>query len=247
MEARPDALLAVPGGSIAVSLRRSRRAKRLSLRIGPDGHVVLTAPTRSPSREIERFLAAQRGWLDKHLSGLPQPVAFAPGAVVPIRGVPHRLNHEPGGRRGVWAEDGAIHVSGTQAHFARRVTDWLRREARTDLTERAAFHATAIGRRFTRVGVRDTVSRWGSCSSTGALSFSWRLVLAPAPVLDYVAAHEVAHLAERNHGPGFWSIVDDLCPDFKASRLWLRRNGSGLYRYGRDDAGAVIRAEQTAG
>lgn len=233
MESRPQALLAVPGGGdVTVSLRRNRQAKRLSLRIGPDGRVVLTAPMRSAAREIERFLVSQRAWLALHLSRLPQPVAFAPGAVVPLRGIPHRLCHTPGARRGVWTEAGAIHVSGAPAHFARRLTDWLQREARTALTERASAHAATLGRRFARVGVRDTVSRWGSCSSTGVLSFSWRLILAPEAVLDYVAAHEVAHLAERNHGPAFWAAVGALCPDFETARQWLRREGTTLHRYG---------------
>jgi predicted metal-dependent hydrolase len=193
--------------------------------------------------EIERFLVAQRGWLAAHLSRLPQPVAFVPGAIMPLRGAPHVLRHAPGARRVVWAETGTIHVSGAPAHFARRLTDWLQREARAALTERAGIHAAAIGRRFARVGVRDTVSRWGSCSSTGALSFYWRLIQAPDAVLDYVAAHEVAHLAERNHGPAFWSVVGGLCPDFEAARLWLRREGSGLHRYGLADDKSAIRPE----
>lgn len=232
--ARPQPLRAVLDGGVelAVDLRRSARARRLSLRIGPSGAVVLTVPARCPAREMHRFLDAQRTWLSRHLARVPAPVPFAPGAAVPLRGTPHALIHVAGARRVVWVEAGSICVSGAAAHFGRRVGDWLRREARADLAARCHAHAATLGRDIARIGVRDTVSRWGSCSSTGALSFSWRLVLAPPAVLDYVAAHEVSHLAEPHHGPAFWSVVRTLCPDFAGARDWLRREGAALHRYG---------------
>lgn len=217
---------------VTVELRRSAGARRLTLRVSPSGAVALTVPDRTPLKEAQRFLDAHRGWLQVRLARLPAPVPFAPGAVLPLRGVPHTIRHAPGARRGVCIEDGTVLVSGGREHLARRVGDWLRREARADLAERARTHASALGRPILRVGVRDTVSRWGSCSSTGTLSFSWRLILTPPSVLDYVAAHEVAHLVKRNHGPKFWAVVHRLDPDYEAARRWLRLHGAGLHRYG---------------
>ena len=194
--------------------------------------MVLTIPSRTPLREAHRFLETHRDWLEARLARLPAPILFAPGAVLPLRGVPHMVLHEPDARRGVWVEGKTIRVSGLRGHVSRRLGDWLRREARIAVTERAHYHAHRLGRPIMRVGVRDTVSRWGSCSSAGVLSFSWRLILAPEPVLDYVAAHEVAHLAERHHGQAFWTLVGWLDPDFKAARTWLRAHGAELHRYG---------------
>lgn len=194
--------------------------------------MVVTIPARTPLKEVRRFLDAHRGWLESRLARLPAPVPFAPGAVLPLCGMPHTILHAPDTRRGVWIEGRAILVSGAREHLPRRVEDWLKREARIALSERVRIHAEALGRPVLRVGVRDNVSRWGSCTAQGALSFSWRLVLAPPSVLDYVAAHEAAHLVERNHGPGFWAIVRQLDPDFEAARAWLRTHGAGLHRYG---------------
>jgi hypothetical protein len=128
--------------------------------------------------------------------------------------------------------DCEIRVRGAPEHVARRVKDHLVRLARAELGRRARLYAQEIGRPITRVGVRDTKSRWGSCSAKGALSFSWRLVLAPEPVVDYVVAHEVAHLAEMNHGPRFWRLVRTLTPDCATQRAWLKRHRSGLFAYG---------------
>ncbi|MYZ47502.1 M48 family metallopeptidase, partial [Propylenella binzhouense] len=125
-----------------------------------------------------------------------------------------------------------LHVPGERAHLPRRVGDWLRREARSDLEDAVARHCAAAGCRHTALRIGDARTRWGSCTAKGVLTFSWRLVLAPPSVLDYLAAHEVAHLREMNHGPGFWRLVAELDPDFDAARRWLKRNGAGLHAVG---------------
>jgi predicted metal-dependent hydrolase len=125
-----------------------------------------------------------------------------------------------------------IYVSGQEAHAPRRLRDWLIERARETLVTRVAFHAERLGVKPRRVVVRDQSSRWGSCSSSRVLSFSWRLVLAPPSVLDYVAAHEVAHLKEMNHGPRFWQTVERTYPNMEEARLWLHRQGVVLHRYG---------------
>jgi predicted metal-dependent hydrolase len=217
-----------------VSIRVNPRARRLLLRIdAASRQVELVLPKGVPAEHGLKFLAAQRGWIAARLLALPMPVPFAEGAIVPVFGVPHRIcrTSDPAAPP-VAILGGEIRVRGDPAHLARRVRDHLVRLAREDLTRRARLCAARIGRSVTRVGVRDTKSRWGSCSAKGALSFSWRLVLMPEAVVDYVVAHEVAHLAEMNHGPRFWRLVQSLTPDCAMPRAWLKRHRGRLFSYG---------------
>lgn len=157
--------------------------------------------------------------------------------MVPLRGEPHRIAHRPGRRGTVWVEAGEggeplLCVAGERPHVGRRVADFLRREARSDLDAASRRAADRLGVAVKRIAVRDPVSRWGSCSSAGVLSYSWRLILAPPFVLDYLAIHEVAHLVEMNHSPRFWRIVHRLCPETAQAKAWLDANGADLHRYG---------------
>ena len=217
-----------------VSIRVNPRARRLVLRIdAASRQVELVLPKGVAAEHGIKFLAAQRGWIAAHLLALPIPVPFAEGAIVPVFGVPHRIRREGDpAAPPVAILGGEIRVRGDPAHLARRVRDHLVRLAREDLTRRARLCAARIGRPLARVGVRDTKSRWGSCSAKGSLSFSWRLVLAPDSVVDYVVAHEVAHLAEMNHGPRFWRLVRTLVPDCAMPRAWLKRHRGRLFSYG---------------
>ncbi len=217
-----------------VSIRVNPRARRLLLRIdAASRQVELVLPKGVPLEHGLKFLAAQRGWIAARLLALPMPVPFAEGAIVPVFGVPHRIRCETDpAAPPVAILGGEIRVRGDPAHLARRVRDHLVRLAREDLTRRARLCAARIGRPVTRVGVRDTKSRWGSCSAKGSLSFSWRLVLMPEAVVDYVVAHEVAHLAEMNHGPRFWRLVRSLTPDPAMPRAWLKRHRGRLFSYG---------------
>ncbi len=242
--------LALEGASLSVVLRRNPRSRRLTLRLSRPGKPpVITAPPATRTADAVRFLERHRGWLEERLEARPDLVPFVDGALVPLRGIPHRIAHRPGKRGTVWMEVGPagpagltgpdetgtplICVAGDAAHLARRLTDRLKREAKADLSAAVARHAATLERRVARIAVRDTASRWGSCSTSGTLSFSWRLVLAPPDILDYVAAHEVAHLVEMNHSPRFWRVVARLCPDFETARDWLRREGATLHTYGR--------------
>jgi predicted metal-dependent hydrolase len=215
-----------------VSIRISQRARRVALRIhSAEGKVEVILP-RGVKTGL-RFLAAKREWIAARLQALPQSVPFVEGAVVPVLGVPHRIEHDRDpAAPPVSIADGEIRVSGDPAHLARRVRDHLVITARAELAPRARRLAARIGREVTRVNVRDTKSRWGSCSGQGNLSFSWRLILAPEPVLDYVVAHEVAHLVEMNHGPRFWHLVERLAPGSAAPRAWLKRHRNRLLSYG---------------
>jgi predicted metal-dependent hydrolase len=217
-----------------VSIRISQRARRVALRIhSAEGKVEVILPRGVPVKTGLRFLAAKREWIAARLQALPQSVPFVEGAVVPVLGVPHRIEHDRDpAAPPVSIADGEIRVSGDPAHLARRVRDHLVITARAELAPRARRLAARIGREVTRVNVRDTKSRWGSCSGQGNLSFSWRLILAPEPVLDYVVAHEVAHLVEMNHGPRFWHLVERLAPGSAAPRAWLKRHRNRLLSYG---------------
>jgi predicted metal-dependent hydrolase len=246
----------IQGLEIPMLLRRSKRARRISLQVSEARRgVVLTMPAYSSFSEAEEFLSRHLDWLKARVADLPEPVPFTDSAVIPLRGLAHLLRFAgPVRRRGVvWIEEpedatvssawplGAhvaterlsqLHVSGAEAHAPRRLVDWLRRQAHFDLKLRVDLHAKRLDLTPKRIVVRDQTTRWGSCSSTGALSFSWRLVLAPPFVLDYLAAHEVAHLAHMNHGPRFWAVVACTMPRHQEARDWLHEHGSTLHSYG---------------
>jgi len=238
--------------SIEVHQRRSARAKRLILRVdAARNRVELVLPPRLSEARAWSFLESKRDWLTARLAEIPDTVPFAPGQVVPLRGLDHVIRHHAGtirGRRPIWVAPGqlslipengdghhalpAIHVSGAEAHLSRRLMDWLKGEARRELSDRTREKARQLGKRVARVTVRDPRSRWGSCSAEGRIAYSWRLILAPEPVLDYVVAHEVAHLVELNHSTRFWRLVDQLTPEVDGPKAWLRSHGSGLHQYG---------------
>ena len=171
-------------------------------------------------------------WVADRLAGLPEAVVFADGAMLPIGGVPHRIRHVPTLRGGAFLLDQELHVTGAAEFLPRRVRDFLRHEARRRLGALAMAKAGLIGAKPKRVTMKDTTSRWGSCAPDRSLALSWRLVMAPDFVQDYVVAHEVAHLRHMNHGPRFWSLVDDLTPHTKAAIPWLRTEGARLLRIG---------------
>jgi hypothetical protein len=221
-----------------VRIRRHRQARRYTLRIDAvSREVVLTIPPRGSLKEAREFAHKHGGWIAARLKRLPQPTPFAPGLDLPLRGTPHRIVHRPGMRGTVWTEfsDAGGHllcVAGEPPHIDRRVADFLKREARRDLEAASRQHAARLGVAIKRISVRDQSSRWGSCSNAGVLSFSWRLILAPTFVLDYLAAHEVAHLIELNHSPRFWRLVARLDPNAERAKVWLDVHGADLHRYG---------------
>lgn len=227
------ALLAVAGLDRPVALRRNARARRLSLRLDPAlGEVVVVAPPRVPPQVIADFVNRHAEWVRRRRAAMPVRTPFVPGAEVPILGVPHRIAHDPAAGRGVHRADGELRVGGPAEHLGTRLAAWLQAEARRQLLVRSRTMALTLGVTVAAVTVRDTRSRWGSCASSGRLSYSWRLLLAPEAVLDYVVAHEVAHLVEMNHSARFWAVVDRLHPDAGRCRAWLKAKGQDLHLYG---------------
>lgn len=235
-----SASLRVQGIGVPVEVRRHAGARRLTLRVSKTRRaVVVTVPSGCRMAEADTFLKSHIEWVRDRLGCVPEPVPFADGAKIPVRGTMHRLCFTgPGrGKPVVSIEASAeglpgLKVSGQVEHAARRLKDWLFAQALADLDARVTAHARSLGVRAKRIGLRDQASRWGSCSTSGLLSFSWRLILAPPHVLDYVAAHEVAHLVEMNHGPRFWKLVDACVPELAAAKDWLRHQGTDLHRYG---------------
>ncbi|WP_323769758.1 SprT family zinc-dependent metalloprotease [Antarctobacter sp.] len=215
---------------IAVQLRRSARARRLSLRVSRlDGRVTLTLPNAVPEAEGVAFLRAKEDWLRGQLADVSGPVMVGPGARLPIEGVPHEIRSGTG--RTVRQEAGLLLVPGPEQQAAARLKGWLRTRARDRLSEASDRYAARLGRGYSRLTLRDTRSRWGSCTHDGGLMYSWRLILGHPEVLDYVAAHEVAHLAHMNHSAAFWRQVEALYGDWRAPRKWLKDHGTELHRY----------------
>ena len=215
---------------VLVVLRRSKQARRYSLRVSRlDGRVTLTMPKSASQAKALAFAREKAGWIRSKLAERPSEVIADFGAVLPVDGV--RMQVVEAARSRLNFEAGRIEISDRTNAVPPAVAGLLRAHARNRLAEASDRFAAVLGKPYSRLTLRDTRSRWGSCSAQGALMFSWRLILAPPEVLDYVAAHEVAHLAEMNHGPRFWAKVERLWPGYAVQRDWLRANGEELHRY----------------
>jgi predicted metal-dependent hydrolase len=230
------------GDEFRIALKRVAGARRFTLRVrAATRDVVLTMPQRGKLADAREFAERHAAWVGARLARLPKPVPFEPGARVPLRGADHLIVHRPDARGAAWVEDQpfalfgsgkAIVVAGEAPHLRRRLTDFLKREARADLEASVRRHCETLGLAPRKVTIRDTTSRWGSCSASGALNFSWRLILAPSFVLDYLAAHEVAHLKHMNHSARFWALTRKLAAQTDRAEAWLQAHGSSLHRFG---------------
>ena len=225
--------LEVGAASLEIEIRVNPRAERILLRTdAARGTVVLVLPSARHREDGLAFARRKARWLHARLAEMRERIPFANGMELPLLGRPYRVRHAPGSVDPIRVEDGEILVGGNPARLPLQLATWLRAEARRQIAGRAAPMAAQLGYRIGAISVRDTRSRWGSCSSAGALSFSWRLILAPEPVLDYVVAHEVAHLRVPDHSARFWRTVAELRPGYAAERRWLKRHGAELHRYG---------------
>lgn len=225
----------VAGRSLPITIRENLRATRITLRIEPGGKALrLTIPHGLHHREVDDFLDRHNGWLRTRLEKFSTDQSLRHGGQVNIRGVSHRIELT-GSLRGLTQTmvtdegENVLRVSGLEEHTGRRISAFLKKEARADLERLVAVHAKRVGKPVRSLSMKDTRSRWGSCSYDGNLSFSWRIVMAPESVIDYLAAHEVAHLREMNHGPKFWSLCKQLCPHMDEAKSWLKRHGSQLH------------------
>jgi hypothetical protein len=223
-----------------IEVRRHPAARRLTLRVSKTKRaVIVTVPDECRMEEAGKFVESNLDWVRERLGCVPEPVPFAEGAKIPLRGRLHCLSFSGAARARSVVEIATpigamprLVVSGRLEHGARRFKDWLLEQARADLDACVMRHGRTLGVKARSISLRDQTSRWGSCTAGGLLSFSWRLILAPAHVLDYVAAHEVAHLVEMNHGPRFWKLVARCMPRLEEAKRWLRAYGADLHRYG---------------
>ena len=222
-------MIELPGDPpLSVRLKRSRQARRVSLRVSRlDGAITLTVPARASVRNAIAFLNERRDWLDRAVAETETPLAVVPGVAIPVEG--RLLTVEPAAIRAARIE--GEHLLVPRQRPAAGALAFLRLQARDRLAERVAVHSAALGRATGKLTLRDTRSRWGSCTVTGDLMFSWRLIMAPPRILDYVAAHEVAHLVEMNHSAAFWAQVQRLFPGYQEARRWLKSDGARLHRF----------------
>lgn len=227
-------LLRIDGRPVAVTVRLNPRATRLIVKVHPStGEVSVVAPSRRALDSAMDFARSESNWIAGRLAHVPEPVELVAGARIPWRGEEYTVHAAARGPAPVWVDraERQIRVSGQNEHAPRRLLDFLKREARRILDARVSEFSARVGVAPRRITVRDTASRWGSCSTARAISFSWRLVLAPPYVLDYVVAHEVAHLRHMNHGARFWALVRELVGDVEKPQTWLSKNGPLLHRY----------------
>jgi predicted metal-dependent hydrolase len=223
-------LLKIDGRAVELNVRLNPRARRLIVKVHPTtGEVMVIAPSKRALDRAVEFARGESDWIAKQLAHVPSRVVLAPGAHIPFRGADHLILRCESGP--VSVEPGIIRIGGHAEHAPRRLLDFLKKQAKRELEQKSFEYGAKLGIKPKRITVRDTASRWGSCSSTRSLSFSWRLILAPTFVLDYVVAHEVAHMKEMNHGEGFWRIVKSLIGNVTPAQAWLRQHGSALHRY----------------
>ncbi|MEM9332485.1 MAG: SprT family zinc-dependent metalloprotease [Pseudomonadota bacterium] len=224
----------INGHFLPVRVVENDRAKRLTLRIVPGGDALkVTTPCFVGDDEIEAFVERNANWAAVRLSRLPEKTKLGVNAIVPYKGEEYRIIAS-GKLRGLvcvndFGNEKTIEVPGSEDMVGRKILSWFKGEARKELDLCVNRHASKIAVRPKQIRITDTTSRWGSCSSTRTLSFSWRVIMAPPEVLNYLAAHEVAHLVEMNHSERFWALTRDLCPDADKQKSWLRSNGAKLH------------------
>jgi hypothetical protein len=219
---------------VIVSFRRNSKAKRIILRLTRESTgVVVTLPKNVNSARALAFVEKSVPWISKHLKQRSPRTVLGHGSIIPLRGIAHEVRAGAARRGLITVDSEACHiiVPGDPRHLSRRLQDWLKAEAKADLTAASVRYGKAMEVSFRRVSIRDQKSRWGSCSASGDLSYNWRLILAPGHILDYVAAHEVAHRQHMNHGPKFWRLVLKHCPHASTAKHWFKSNGAELHRF----------------
>lgn len=235
-QALPESIELIDGRLVPLRVIVNPRARHISLRLdSARREAVAVSPSARLAPKAAAFAIDRAGWIQAHLARLPLAIPLTPGAIIPLRGQPHRLvmtkgcapaRIEPG-------SPAQIIVGAPDAEaFAGRVRRFLAAEAKRDLARAVAVHARTLQVAWKSITVKDTTSRWGSCNSDGALCFSWRVVLAPPAILDYLAAHETAHLRELNHSKRFWNHVARCAPEFEKAEAWLRKHGASLHAVG---------------
>jgi len=224
--------LLVEGEVIPLNIKRVPNAKRMKLRVSASREVTLVLPKRISLKKGLVFLEQEKLWIAEQVAKIQPSIAFEDGVIIPIQGKNYQIFHAPNRRGLVWVEGEKMIVAGKSEHVSRRVKNWILQEVKSVISEKAYAFAEEIQVEVRRIAIKDQKSRWGSCSSRGNLNFSWRLLLMPEGVLDYVVAHEVAHLRHMNHSPEFWALVQKMHPEMEQSKQWLKQKGVLFHKYG---------------
>ena len=223
----------IEGRQIPLIVRRHPRAKRLILRPNVKGEgAIVTIPTNASSADAFDLVYRKSSWLYQQMNKMGERIYFVDGVQIPFQGAQHLVRHLENGQGLVWIRNGEINITGEVEHLSFRLAEWLKKQAYNNIIPLVHQKARRINKTVSRIVVRDTRTRWGSCSAKGALSFSWRLIMAPREILDYVVAHEVSHLVHMDHSSSFWDTVDMLSKHAKNGREWLNNNGTALHRIG---------------
>jgi len=229
---RADPQVEVAGRILPVVLRRTAQAKRMTMRLAPDGSEVrITLPTWGRTAEALDFAQRRAGWLAGQLAAVPERTVLGHGSALAYLGEARTVHHDPAAPRRVRVSEQHFHVGGPAESLAPRLTRWLQGEAKRLLAEDLAHYCAVAGQPVPRLMLSSARRRWGSCAHDGTIRINWRLIMAPPEVLDYVAAHEVAHLAQMNHSPAFWAEVARLFPGHLEARRWLKTHGATLHGY----------------
>ncbi|MEM6413053.1 MAG: SprT family zinc-dependent metalloprotease [Pseudomonadota bacterium] len=219
--------------AVPVTVKVNRRAKRIILRVDEiSGDVIATAPSKAKINDAVKFANEKAAWIKRQRSKRQPAHPFVAGRVFPFCGNPVRIVLNGGPRQPANLHNGQLEIGGDAEHVNRRVTEWLKRKARSYLSEKVDHYTERLGAKHGPIRIKDTRSRWGSCASDGTIAFSWRIIMAPRPIIDYVAAHECAHLIHMNHSPAFWQLVESLDVDAGAAREWFNRHGTSLFVWG---------------
>jgi len=228
-----DFLNFLSGDPVPVEIKNNVRGKNICLRIDSHaGQVVLSLPHYVSIQEGINFLQSKSAWVQKSFKNFIPKQKFVPNLQINLLGVSYILLHNPQAREGVQIHDNHIYVSGELEHFSRRVGDFIKRKFLEYAFKIAHAKAQLLNVKVYRVNLKDQKTRWGSCTSEGNISLSWRLALAPLEVAEYVIAHEVCHLREMNHGVNFWNLIYEVYnSDIAAAKLWLKENAKLLYAY----------------
>ncbi|MBL4740184.1 MAG: M48 family metallopeptidase [Sneathiella sp.] len=229
---KPVPPLLIEGEEVSFRIKHVANAKRMKLRISASREVVLVLPKSVSVKKGLVFLEQEKPWITEQISKIQSPIAFENGAIIPLQGENYQICHVPDRRGLVWVEGGKLLVAGKTEHVPRRVYDWILREGKSVISEKALTFAEEIQVEVKKIALKDQKSRWGSCSPRGNLNFSWRLLLMPETILDYVVAHEVAHLRHMNHSADFWALVQKMHPEMETSKSWLKQNGVLFHKYG---------------
>jgi predicted metal-dependent hydrolase len=228
---RTEPQVEVAGRVLPVVLRRNAQARRMTMRLAPDGSEVrITLPRWGRSAEALEFAERRKGWIAGQLAAVPEPVSFTPESTLPYRGDALPIRHDPAAPRRVRLIEGEVFLGGPAEALAPRLKRWLESEARSLLTADLAFYCERAGRPMQRLMLSNAQRRWGSCARDGTIRINWRLVMAPDTVRRSVVAHEVAHLVHFDHSPDFHALLGDIYEhDIAAANRWLKRHGRQLY------------------